>query len=142
MDFSKTITIHVSPSTVWQALTTTALVKRWMSEEELEIITDWQTGSHITIKGHQHWVYFENHGTILQSEPGKILQYSHLSSLSHLPDKPENYSILTFTLSEMQGKTNLTLHLSGFPTHSIYKHLVFYWNTTLDLLKNFIETTI
>lgn len=141
MTFHKIVFIQASPSTVWKALTTNELVECWMSEEEIEITTDWKAGSAINIKGHQHLVHFENSGKILQAEPERILQYSHLSSLSKLPDVPESYSIITFLLSETSGSTSLTLTLSGFPTESIHKHLVFYWNTTLDLLKSFIEGT-
>ena len=36
--------------------------------------------------------------------------------------------------------TELTLTLSNFTTETIYKHLNFYWNTTLEVLKNFIES--
>jgi hypothetical protein len=31
------------------------------------------------------------------------------------------------------------LTLSDFPTHTIYKHLDFYWRTTLEILKQFVE---
>lgn len=31
------------------------------------------------------------------------------------------------------------LSLSNFPTESIYKHLAFYWDITLELLKKLIE---
>jgi hypothetical protein len=31
------------------------------------------------------------------------------------------------------------LTLRDFPTHTIYKHLDFYWRTTLEILKQFVE---
>jgi uncharacterized protein YndB with AHSA1/START domain len=140
--FTKTVIIHASPFKVWNALTIPELVNQWMLDEPLEIITDWKAGSPLTIKGHQHWVDFENKGTVLQSEAQKLLQYSHLSSLSRLPDTPENYSIITFRLEAIPDDDATLLHftLSGFPTESIYKHLVFYWNTTLGIFKSFVES--
>lgn len=61
-------------------------------EVGIELITNWKVGSPITIKGFHH-IKFENKKTVLQFEPDKVLQYDYLSSLSRLPDKPENYSI-------------------------------------------------
>src|SRR6266498_4554712 len=89
--FNKTISINAPISKVWDTLITPELMKKWMSETEINIITDWNIGSPILIGGHLHGIKFENKGKVLQFEPEKILQYSHLSSLSRLPDKSENY---------------------------------------------------
>ena len=110
-----------------------------MSEEALEIETDWLPGSSIVIKSTSHWVDFEDKGIILMAEPLKVLQYSHLSSLSNLPDVPESHCILDFRLTELKDKTLLSLHISNFPTTAIFKHFQFYWNATLDVLKAWIE---
>jgi uncharacterized protein YndB with AHSA1/START domain len=136
---TKTVNIDAPASKVWEALTNPELMKKWMFEAEIHIITDWKVGTPIVIRGHMNGKYFENNGIVLQFEPEKILQYSHLSSLSRLPDKPENYSLLEFRLAPMENRTILTLTLSNFPTESIYKHLVFYWNVTLEILKRIIE---
>lgn len=106
---------------------------------ELEIITSWKTGSPIIIKGFHH-MKFENRGTVLQFQPPHLLQYNHLSSLSRLQDKPENYSIITFSLVPLENNTSLTVTLSNFPTEAIFRHLDFYWRTTTEILKKMIET--
>ena len=110
-----------------------------MYDTEINIITDWNVGSPILIRGRLHRIKFENKGVVLQFEPEKILQYSHLSSLSRLPDKRENYSVLEFRLAPINNQTSLTLTLSNFPTETIYKHLAFYWNVALEVLKKMIE---
>jgi hypothetical protein len=110
-----------------------------MSETEIHIITDWKVGNPIIIRGNLHGINFENNGKVLKFEPEKILRYSHLSSLSRLPDKPENHSVLDFRLAPVEDQTALTLTVSGFPTESIYKHMAFYWNVTLEILKRMIE---
>lgn len=137
--FSKTVRVHAPVKEVWEALTNSSQVRIWMMDGEIGIHTDWKAGSPFIIKGTEHWVYFENKGVILRSEPERVLAYSHLSSLSRLPDTPENYTITEFRLTRMEEGTELMLCLSNFPTESIYRHLFFYWNTTLLLLKNFIE---
>jgi len=93
----------------------------------------------MVIHGSLHGIKFKNNGTVLQFEPEKILRYNHLSSLSRLPDKLENYSVVEFGLTPIENQTTLTLTLSNFPTENIYKHLAFYWNVTLEILKRLVE---
>src|SRR5689334_22100294 len=45
--FNKTVTINASTSNVWKALTDPALMKKWMFETELQIVTDWKVGGPI-----------------------------------------------------------------------------------------------
>ena len=136
---NKTIEINAAPSKVWDALTNPELMKRWMSETEIKITTDWEVGNPFIIHGNLHGINFENNGTVLQFEREKVLKYSHLNSLSRLPDEPRNYSMIEFTLAPRENQTSLTVTLSNFPTESIYKHLVFYWNVTLEILKRRME---
>lgn len=137
--FNKTIHINASTSKVWDTLTNPELMKKWMAETEINIITDWKVGNPIIIRGRLHGINFENNGTVLQFELEKILRYSHLSSISRLPDEPENYSVVEFRLAPIKNQTTLTLTLRNFPTESIYKHLAFYWNVTLEILRRLIE---
>jgi len=139
-EFQQTLVINASPSVVWEALTRRELMAQWMGEPEMgvEIETDWTEGSRITIKGFHH-ARFMNTGTVLQCRPPEVLRYSHLSSLSRLPDRPENYSVFEFRLAPAGEHTSLTLTLGGFPTESIFKHLDFYWRGTLRILKQFVE---
>jgi uncharacterized protein YndB with AHSA1/START domain len=137
--FHKTILINASPSAVWQALTTPALMQQWMSETPIEINTTWEVGSPFSISGPWYKTSFENAGQVLQFDIKHILQYSHLSSLSRLPDEPNNYCFFTFQLNPEGGQTALSFTTSNFPTEAIYKHIIFYWNVVLELLKKFIE---
>ncbi len=137
--FTKTVLVNATPSKVWDALTRPEQMKQWMSETELDIVTDWRVGGPITISGPWYKTGFENSGRVLQFEPEKSLQYSHLSSLSRLPDAVENYSLTGFTLVPEDDQTLVTVTLSNFPTETIYKHLAFYWNVAIELLKRFAE---
>jgi uncharacterized protein YndB with AHSA1/START domain len=136
----ETIIINASLYTVWDTLTNTTLMKKWMGEPEmqLEIITDWEMGSPIIISGFHH-IKFENRGTVLHFEPNKSLKYNYLSSISRLPDEPENYTIIEFILTPLENQTTLMLTLSNFPTESILKHVAFYWRTTIHIMKNLAE---
>src|SRR5262249_49340759 len=135
----KTVHINAPASVVWETLTQSELMQKWMSETKINIITDWKVGNPFIIRGILHRVKFENKGTVLQFEPEQSLQYTHLSSISRLPDTPENYTILEFSLAPINNQTTLTFTASNFPTETIYKHFRFYWNVTLEILKKMIE---
>lgn len=138
--FNKVVNINAPTSRVWYALTTRELMKKWMMTDiELHIITDWKVGSPMITRGVMNGKHFENKGTVLQFEREKTLQYSHLSSISRLPDRPESYSVFEFKLQPIGDQTMLDLTVSNFPTESIYRHLAFYWNVTLEVLKKMIE---
>ncbi|WP_460971579.1 SRPBCC family protein [Spirosoma migulaei] len=129
---------------IWHHLTTPDLMKQWMLDTDMtiDIITDWKAGSPIRMKGVMHGIDFENTGTILTYDPDQTLQYSHLSSLSHLPDTPENQCVLTFTLTPVEPQTRLTLTITNFPTDAIFKHLDFYWRTAIEVLKDVVEKDV
>lgn len=138
----KTIQIKASLSVVWNTLTNPDLMSQWMGEPEmgLEILTDWKVGSAIIIRGFHH-VKFENRGTVLEFEPNRVLKYDYLSSTSQLPDKQENHTVIEFRLTPDNDQTSLKLTLSNFPTESIFKHVDFYWRTTMGIIKDSAEQT-
>lgn len=139
--FSTTTIIHANPTRVWTILTKPEFMVQWLGEPEMEIKieTDWKVNFPIVIRGFHH-VKFENKGHVLEFDKEKRLRYTHLSSVSRLPDKIENYSILDFTLERTNESTSLTLDVQNFPTESIRKHLEFYWRPTILLIKNVAET--
>jgi len=120
------VAIAASPGEVWHVLTTPALMAAWMGEPEmqLEIDADWRVGAPVEIRGVHH-VAFRNTGTVLRVEPERALAYTHLSSLSRLPDTPENHTEITFALTAAGEGTSLTLTLS--------EHLCA-WDLRLDCL--------
>ena len=137
------VKIAASPGDVWRALTTPALMAAWMGEPEmqLEIDVDWRVGAAVEVRGVHH-VAFRNTGTVLRVEPGRALAYTHLSSLSRLPDTPDNHTEIAFDLAAAGEGTSLTLTLNRFPTESIARHLDFYWRTTLGILKQALERDV
>lgn len=138
--FTTTIAIHADPGKVWTTLTDFELMSQWMGEPEtnVQVSTDWEIGSPIYIRGFHH-ISFENKGLVLAYDTEKRLSYTHLSSLSRLADRPENYSTLEFILAPVDGVTRLTLNITNFPTDTIRKHLEFYWNTTISIIKENAE---
>ncbi len=106
----------------------------------IEIFTDWKVGGQIIVNGNHNNVDFENKGTVLQFEPNSILRGCHLSSVSRLPDKGENYTVIEFRLARTEeDSTSLIIMTSNFPSESIFKHWEFYWRVTIEVVKRFIE---
>lgn len=141
--FTTTVIINSGLNEVWTKLTVPDLMAEWMGEAEMEIEinTDWKIDSPIFIRGFHH-VKFENKGIVLQYEKEKKLKYSHLSSMSRLPDKPANYSTIEFILTPIQKHTRLILNIENFPTEIIRKHLEFYWRTTIVTIKKSVEEQV
>lgn len=132
--------INAPVSAVWEALTSVERMKEWMGEPEmrLEIETDWQVGNEFIVRGHHH-VRFQNTGVVRDFDPMKRLAYTHLSSLSRLPDNPENHATIGFHLAPMHNGTSLTLSITGPCSANILEHLRFYWQGTLQVLKLHVE---
>jgi uncharacterized protein YndB with AHSA1/START domain len=130
------IVIDSKTDTVWETLTQPSLMKKWMGE--LEIYTNWKVNSPVVMTGFHH-IKFENKGILLGNQPNNRLVYSHLSSISELPDDTDNYTILDFLLTSLENRTKLTLTIKNFPTETIFKHLEFYWQITLVIIKKIAE---
>ncbi|QNL52684.1 SRPBCC domain-containing protein [Olivibacter sp. SDN3] len=141
--FSTTVTINSDPAKVWNTLTNPEVMREWMGEPEMKIKvnTDWKINSPILISGFHH-VNFVSKGFVLQYDTEKKLSYSHLSSISRLPDISDNYTILQFILIPVDKQTQLTISIENFPTETIRKHLEFYWRTTIVTIKKTAEKLI
>lgn len=107
-------------------------------EMKLEVHTNWEVNSPILIRGFHHFK-FENKGIVLKYVKEQSVSYTHLSSVSKLADKTENYSILDFVLTPIGDQAILTLGISNFPTEAIQKHLAFYWRGAMHKIKKYAE---
>ena len=138
--YEQTVLINAPASAVWDSLTQSQLMKEWMGEPGLaiEVETDWVVGGPIVVQGFHHRP-FENIGTVLEFEPMARLAYTHLSSLSRLPDVPANHTTLEFALKHVGDTVSLAFMATGFPSDAIFKHLQFYWSGTLEILKQHVE---
>lgn len=134
------VLINAPVSAVWEALTHIERMKEWMGEPDmrLKIETDWQVGNKFVVRGHLHG-HFQNTGVVRDFDPMKRLTYTHLSSLSRLPDNPENHATIDFHLAPVHNATSLTLSITSPRSVTIFEHLQFYWRGTLQVLKQHVE---
>ncbi len=137
---SQRIEINATRARVWDTLTDPHLIQQWMLDTPLEFLTEWREEGDVLIRGDLHGFPFENRGKMLRFEPFRNLEYTHWSTLSLVPDIPEGYSVLHFELLAQDDHTILILTIRDFLTFEIFKHLQFYWNTALHLLKEVAES--
>jgi uncharacterized protein YndB with AHSA1/START domain len=131
------VSIHASAERVWDALTSTEMIRRYMFGAQ--VISDWKEGSSIIWKGEWQGRPYEDRGVILQMDPERILRYSHYSPLSGLPDIPDNRHQVTIELEEDGEFTQVILSQDHNTTEEDQKHAQKNWEMMLDRLKQLLE---
>ncbi len=131
--------IHIqAPATkVWEALTTPAIIKQYFFGTDA--ISDWKAGSPLIFRGEWEGKHYEDKGTILSVVPNKLFRYEYWSSMSGIEDKPENYVIVTYALTEKNDSTILAVTQENIPDEKMRKHSEENWKKVLEALKNLLE---
>lgn len=133
-----TIDIDAPKAKVWEALTEPELIKQYLFGTQ--VVTDWQVDSPITYKGTWEGKPYEDKGIVLENEPESLLVSTFWSSLSGVPDLPENYQTVRYELSSEDGGTRLTLTQDNNATREDAEHSEQNWNMVLEGLKNLLES--
>jgi uncharacterized protein YndB with AHSA1/START domain len=130
-------TIDAPISKVWDALTKPELIKQYLFGTE--VVTDWKVGSPIIYKGIWEGKPYEDKGKVLQFENEKLIVSTFWSSLSGLPDIPENYKTVRYELSAAGDKTNLVITQDNNSTQEEADHSERNWKMVLDGIKKLVE---
>jgi len=132
------LTINAPIEKVWQALVDPVIVKQYLHGTDLK--TDWNIGAPITWSGDWNGKAYEDKGIVLKYTPPSLVSTSHWSPLSGTEDTSENYHIVTYTLSEHDSKTTLTLTQSNSPTQEDADSMIENgWRPILQTLKDLLE---
>jgi uncharacterized protein YndB with AHSA1/START domain len=142
-----TVTIAASRDRVWKALTSPSEIKRYFFGTDAR--SDWKPGSDITWSGEWDGKPYEDKGTVLESNPERLLRYTHFSPLSGEPDAPENYHTVTIALSDAaeplappkssSTSTRLVLTQDNNRTDEAREHSERSWTMVLTGLKKYLE---
>ena len=133
----ESIKLNAPAPRVWDALTQPDQIKKYFFGTYAS--SDWKEGSPITFEGEWEGKKYKDKGTILKVEPGKMLRYNFWSSMSGIEDKPENYVIITYDLSEQGEQTILDITQQNIPTEEMKEHSEQNWKKVLEGLKNVVE---
>ncbi len=131
------IIINASPAKVWEALTKPEMIKQYLFGTE--VISDWKVGSSITYKGEWQGKSYQDKGTILKLVPEELFESTYWSSMTSIPDLPENYKKVTYELTPEDGRTKLTLTQDNNATEEEKNHSEQNWKMVLDGLKKILE---
>jgi uncharacterized protein YndB with AHSA1/START domain len=131
------IEINAPASKVWEALTNPSMIKKYLFGTDTK--TDWKVGSPIMFEGQWEGKSYQDKGTILANEKEKLLSYSYWSSMSAVPDLPENYANVTFRLQPKDGVTHLFLTQDHCTTEESRNHSEQNWNMVLKSIKELVE---
>ena len=131
------ITINAPAEKVWKALTDPEIIKKYFFGTNTE--TDWKKGHPIRFYGEWQGKKYQDKGTILDIDKGKMIKYDYWSSMSGIEDKPENYVIITYKLSQDDGKTRVEIIQENIPDEKMREHSEQNWKMVLDGLKKVVE---
>jgi uncharacterized protein YndB with AHSA1/START domain len=129
--------IEASPDRVWAALTDPRQIEKYMFGSKVE--TDWKPGSRIVWKGSYDGKQYEDHGEILEIDPGRRLKLTHFSPLAGDEDVPQNYHTIVYELEQDADRTRLRLSQDNNPTAEQADRSQSTWEQMLSGLKQVVE---
>src|SRR5256885_15445183 len=122
---------------VWDALVNPQMIKQYMFGAT--VVSDWREGSPITWKGEWKGKPYEDKGRIQRIQSQRLLQYSHYSPLSGLPDKPENHHTVTIEVEGKGAETRVSLAQDNNESDEARQHPEQNWKMMLESLKKLLE---
>jgi uncharacterized protein YndB with AHSA1/START domain len=131
------ININAPLSKVWDALINPKLIKKYMFGTD--VISDWKEGSKIIWQGEWQGKTYVDNGVILRMIPEQLIQYSHFSPLSGLPDNPDNYHTVTIELFHEKTDLLVSLTQDNNQTEQEKQHSEKNWKMVLESIKKLLE---
>lgn len=105
-----------------------------------DLITDWKIGNEIRFRNEWEGQVFEQWGTVLEVSPNQKIKYSLFFPRPELEDKPENYFIMSYVLSEENQKVKLEIIQEDNRPRSVQEEPQGEENPILQSLKALIES--
>ncbi len=136
---SVSLVFNASTYDLWDALTNPEKIKQYLFGTIAK--SDWKKGSPITYTGEWQGKKYEDKGEILEIIPEKLLKSSYWSSMSGIPDTPENYMIVSYILESVGNQTKLIITQENIASKDDQQHSEHNWNIVLDGIRKVVEHT-
>lgn len=133
----KSITIDVSRSQLWSALTNPQILEETMFG--CEVVTDWKPGGSMLFNGNWNGSDFVDKGKIISLENEVSFSYDYWSNFSGLPDVAENYSRINFEIEKKGDIAILHLTHQNFATEKMLLDSDKNWDYALESFKTKVE---
>lgn len=135
---SSNIEIKSTPEKVWSVLTDPEKIKEYLFGTQVQ--ADWEVGSPIIFQGEYDGQQYTDKGNVIESKENELLKYDYWSGFSGLEDKPENYSLVTYKIEELNDNAvNFVWHQQGFSSEDGQKHTEKGLNGMLKKIKELAE---
>ena len=138
LSLKTSIEVNAPAAKVWKALTDAAIVKQYFFGTNVK--SDWKKGSPIIWEGEWEGKTYQDTGKILDIDPGKYVKYNYWSSMSGTEDIPENYADISYTLSENNDKTLLTITQGNIKSEESKNHSEQNWQSVFGKMKEMVES--
>jgi uncharacterized protein YndB with AHSA1/START domain len=132
------IKINAPIQKVWKTVTEPEMVKLWQFGSDLK--TTWKVGTEIKFVTEWEDQIFEQWGKILEVRENELLKYSLFAPRPDLEDKPENYFVMSYVLTEENGNTKLEIIQEDNRPNAIQEEQQGVENPILKSLKDLAET--
>ncbi|MGL5889414.1 MAG: SRPBCC domain-containing protein, partial [Bacteroidia bacterium] len=83
---------------------------------------------------------YEDKGTILAYEHNRLLKYNYYSSFSPLPDLPENYMIITYSVTALANGVEFEIIQENAASQETADHSNENWTALMNEVKKIVET--
>lgn len=118
---SKSIEINATELELWETMTDPQKIEQYLFGTQA--ITDWEEGSPIIFQGEYDGNKYLDKGKILRNKKPTFLEYSYWSGFSGLEDRPENYSIVTYSIEKLSDTlVKLTWRQEGYANKTAKNH--------------------
>jgi uncharacterized protein YndB with AHSA1/START domain len=134
--FTTDISINAPIQKIWEALTVSSFISQYIGTS---VDSDWREGSKITYRDEWEGKVYESKGVILEVKPPHLLKQRFLSELSRLEDKPENYQIITASLTERDGAVVAAITVENVRDEFFQQRTPEIWGELLSALKDITE---
>jgi uncharacterized protein YndB with AHSA1/START domain len=138
LNLKTSIEVNAPAAKVWKALTDAAIVKQYFFGTNVK--SDWKKGGPIIWEGEWEGKTYQDTGKILDIDPGKYVKYNYWSSMSGTEDIPENYADISYTLSENNNKTMLTITQGNIKSEESKTHSEQNWQSVFGKMKELVES--
>ena len=132
-----TTTIAADPDDGLAALVEPAAIKQYMFGTTVE--SDWSEGSPIVWKGEWQGRAYEDKGTILRLEPGRLLQYTPLQPALGPPGRAGELPHGDHRAGAEGAGTSVTLTQDGSTTEEARQHSEENWSDDARLPQGYVE---
>ena len=136
-EVTTSIWIDAPVETVWNAVTSPALIKKWFFGVDTD--AEWRVGGRLVHRGTYQGKPYVDSGEILELAPPRHLVHTHWSDVSGRPDLPENREIVSWDLVDDDGGTSLTIGEQNLASADAASTSEEAWQAALQSLKSLLE---